>query len=96
MKKKEREIMKDKMKIIIYSLAIIAVIYLLGVSFVLVMKPLRHNWIAWLIFGIYCLNLIFLWAIGGKKMEHHDDREEATKEAQISQELLKDRNKWVV
>lgn len=40
MKKKEREIMKDKMKIIRYSLAIIAVIYLLGVSFVPVMKHL--------------------------------------------------------
>ena len=38
----------------------------------------------------------FLWAIDGKKTTIMDDKEEATKEAKISQELLRDRNKWIV
>lgn len=88
--------MKKNLQIIKYFLSVAAILYLLGISFLPAMKPLSHSWIAWVVFGIYFLNLIFLWAIGGKKTEHHDDKEEATKEAQISQELLKDRNKWVV
>lgn len=60
------------------------------------MKPLKYNWTAWLVFGIYLLNLVFLWAIDGKKTTIMDDKEEATKEAKISQELLRDRNKWIV
>ena len=95
-KEKGCENMKKNMQIIKYLLSVAAILYLFGVFFLPAMKPLSHSWVAWVVFGIYCLNLIFLWAIGGKKTEYHDDKEEATKEAQISQELLKDRNKWVV
>ena len=53
------------------------------------MKPLKYNWIAWLVFGIYLLNLVFLWAIDGKKTTIMDDKEEATKEAKIISRIIK-------
>lgn len=83
-------------KIAKYVLTVAAILYIFGIYFVPFMKPLKGSWVAWLIFGIYCLNLVFFWAIGGKKSMSVDDKEEAVKEAKISQELLKDRNKWVV
>ena len=79
-----------------YSLSFVALLYILGICFVPFVKPLKYNWIAWLVFGIYLLNLVFLWAIDGKQTTIMDDKEEATKEAKISQELLRDRNKWIV
>lgn len=79
-----------------YSLSFVALLYILGICFVPFVKPLKYNWTAWLVFGIYLLNLVFLWAIDGKKTTIMDDKEEATQEAKISQELLRDRNKWIV
>lgn len=78
-------------------MSLVAFLYILGIFVFPFMEPLKHNWIAWVVLGIYLLNLILLWAIDAKKTTIEEgDKEEATKEAKISQELLRDRNKWVV
>ncbi len=80
-----------------YVMLLVAFLYILGIFVFPFMEHLKYNWIAWVVLGIYLLNLIFLWAIDAKKKNIEEvDREEATKEAKISQELLRDRNKWVV
>lgn len=42
-----------------YSLSFVALLYILGICFVPFVKPLKYNWTAWLVFGIYLLNPCF-------------------------------------
>lgn len=82
-----------KHRIIKYILAAIAVVYIICIFNVPALEGLKHNFVAWLIYGIYVLNTIFIWiAFGKRKKQHRDD--EAASEAKISQELFKERNKW--
>lgn len=76
-----------------YILLVIEVIYIICIFHISAFEGLRHNFIAWLIFGICVLYTIFIWlAFGKRKKQHRDD--DAAYEAGISQELFRERNKW--
>lgn len=79
-----------------YVLLVIALLYIAGIVCIPAMKPLASNWVAWLVFIIYALNLLFVWVISGKRQAGDSQaNRESSKEASISAELLRDRNKWV-
>lgn len=85
-----------KLRIVKYILLILALFYIAGVLWVPVMRPLAGSFIAWLVFGIYVLNLAFVWAISGKRTAGAPREDEKSRaEADISSQLLRDRNKWV-
>ena len=83
-----------KRSIIKIVLILIAVLYIIGIICVPFMEPLRFNVFAWIIFAVYLLCAIFICGLLGNKNKQYGATDEEKKEGKISQELLKERNKW--
>ena len=78
-----------------YIFTFIPIIYLICVFLIPSMEKLRYNFVAWLIFGIYSIYIVFIWAaFGGKRRKCHKKEEDLDVEIKISQEIFLNRGRW--
>ena len=80
-------------KIIRMILTIVDVVCLLAVLFVPTSESVKHNFFFWLILGLLTLYVLLMWLVLGRKNNSGYDAE-SDREADISKELLSQRNKW--
>ena len=80
-------------KIIRMVLTILDVVCLLTVMFVPALVAVKHNFLTWLILGLLTLYVLFMWLVLGRRNNSGYDAE-SDREADISKELLSQRNKW--
>lgn len=74
-------------------ITIVDVVCLLAVLFVPALEAAKHNFFAWLILGLLTLYVLFMWMVLGRRNTNGYDAE-SDREADISKELLSQRNKW--
>lgn len=74
-------------------ITIVDVVCLLAVLFVPALEAAKHNFFAWLILGLLTLYVLFMWLVLGRRNNSGYDAE-SDREADISKELLSQRNKW--
>lgn len=74
-------------------ITIVDVVCLLDVLFVPALEAAKHNFFAWLILGLLTLYVLFMWLVLGRRNTNGYDAE-SDREADISKELLSQRNKW--
>ena len=74
-------------------ITIVDVVCLLAVLFVPALEAAKHNFFAWLILGLLTLYVLFMWLVLGRRNTNGYDAE-SNREADISKELLSQRNKW--
>ena len=74
-------------------ITIVDVVCLLAVLFVPALEAANHNFFAWLILGLLTLYVLFMWLVLGRRNNSGYDAE-SDREADISKELLSQRNKW--
>lgn len=74
-------------------ITIVDVVCLLAVLFVPALEAAKHNFFAWLILGLLTLYVLFMWLVLGRRNNSGYDTE-SDREADISKELLSQRNKW--
>ena len=74
-------------------ITIVDVVCLLAVLFVPALEAAKHNFFAWLILGLLTLYVLFMWLVLGIRNTNGYDAE-SDREADISKELLSQRNKW--
>lgn len=86
--------MKKNLKFIFirYIMLIIAFMYLIIVYSNDFFSGLRKSSLAWLIFAIYLIGVIFVWKLSGKRRT--ESKTDSDKEAEISKEVFWERNKW--
>ena len=80
-------------KIIRMVLTVVDVVCLLAVLFVPALEAAKHNFFAWLVQGLLTLYVHFMWLVLGRRNTIGYDGE-SDREADISKELLSQRNKW--
>lgn len=80
-------------KMIRMVITIVDVVCLLAVLFVPALEAAKHNFFAWLILGLLTLYVLFMWLVLGRRNNSGYDAE-SDREADISKELLSQRNKW--
>ena len=89
-----KEAMRMKsFKMIRMVITIVDVVCLLAVLFVPALEAAKHNFFAWLILGLLTLYVLFMWLVLGRRNNSGYDAE-SDREADISKELLSQRNKW--
>ncbi len=89
-----KEAMRMKsFKMIRMVITIVDVVCLLAVLFVPALGAAKHNFFAWLILGLLTLYVLFMWLVLGRRNTNSYDAE-SDREADISKELLSQRNKW--
>lgn len=89
-----KEAMRMKsFKVIRMVITIVDVVCLLAVLFVPALEAAKHNFFAWLILGLLTLYVLFMWLVLGRRNTNGYDAE-SDREADISKELLSQRNKW--
>lgn len=89
-----KEAMRMKsFKMIRMVITIVDVVCLLAVLFVPALEAAKHNFFAWLILGLLTLYVLFMWLVLGRRNTNGYDAE-SDREADISKELLSQRNKW--
>lgn len=74
-------------------ITIVDVVCLLAVLFVAALEAAKHNFFVWLILGLLTLYVLFMWMVLGRRNTNGYDAE-SDREADISKELLSQRNKW--
>ena len=74
-------------------ITIVDVVCLLAVLFVPALEAAKHNFFVWLILGLLTLYVLFMWMVLGRRNTNGYDAE-SDREADISKELLSQRNKW--
>ena len=74
-------------------ITIVDVVCLLAVLFVPTFEAAKHNFFVWLILGLLTLYVLFMWLVLGRRNTNGYDAE-SDREADISRELLSQRNKW--
>ena len=74
-------------------ITIVDVVCLLAVLFVPALEAAKHNFLVWLILGLLTLYVLFMWMVLGRRNTNGYDAE-SDREADISKELLSQRNKW--
>ena len=74
-------------------ITIVDVVCLLAVLFVPALEAAKHNFFAWLILGLLTLYVLFMWLVLGRRNTTGYDAE-SDRVANISKELLSQRNKW--
>ena len=84
----------NKLNVLKYVLLILEIAYLIAINTVPVLKPLRTSLMAWIIFAIYTVNLLFIWSLDRKQPTHFEDKEKHLKDAKESQEKLLERSRW--
>ena len=80
-------------KIIRMILTIVDVVCLLAVLSIPALAAVKHNFLTWLILGLLTLYVLFMWLVLGRRNNSGYDAE-SDREADISKELLSQRNKW--
>ena len=80
-------------KIIRMILTIVDVVCLLAVLFIPALAAVKHNFLTWLVLGLLTLYVLFMWLVLGRRNNSGYDAE-SDREADISKELLSQRNKW--
>ena len=80
-------------KIIRMVLTVVDVVCLLAVLFVPALEAAKHNFFVWLILGLLTLYVLFMWLVLGRRNTNGYDAE-SDREADISKELLSQRNEW--
>lgn len=89
-----KEAMRMKsFKMIRMVITVVDVVCLLAVLFVPALEAAKHNFFAWLILGLLTLYVLFMWLVLGRRNTNGYDAE-SDREADISRELLSQRNKW--
>ena len=89
-----KEAMRMKsFKMIRMVITIVDVVCLLAALFVPALEAAKHNFFAWLILGLLTLYVLFMWLVLGRRNTNGYDAE-SDREADISKELLSQRNKW--
>lgn len=89
-----KEAMRMKsFKMIRMVLTVVDVVCLLAVLFVPALEAAKHNFFVWLILGLLTLYVLFMWLVLGRRNNSGYDAE-SDREADISKELLSQRNKW--
>ena len=89
-----KEAMRMKsFKMIRMVLTVVDVVCLLAVLFVPTFEAAKHNFFVWLILGLLTLYVLFMWLVLGRRNTNGYDAE-SDREADISKELLSQRNKW--
>ena len=89
-----KEAMRMKsFKMIRMVITIVDVVCLLAVLFVPALEAAKHNFFVWLILGLLTLYVLFMWLVLGRRNTNGYDAE-SDREADISKELLSQRNKW--
>ena len=89
-----KEAMRMKsFKMIRMVITIVDVVCLLAVLFVPALEAAKHNFFVWLILGLLTLYVLFMWLVLGRRNNSGYDAE-SDREADISKELLSQRNKW--
>ena len=89
-----KEAMRMKsFKMIRMVITVVDVVCLLAVLFVPALEAAKHNFFAWLILGLLTLYVLFMWLVLGRRNTNGYDAE-SDREADISKELLSQRNKW--
>ena len=81
-------------KIIRMVLTVVDVVCLLAVLFVPALEAAKHNFFAWLVLGLLTLYVLFMWMVLGRRNTTNGYDAESDREADISKELLSQRNKW--
>ena len=74
-------------------ITIVDVVCLLAVLLVPALEVAKHNFFVWLILGLLTLYVLFMWMVLGRRNTNGYDAE-SDREADISKELLSQRNKW--
>ena len=74
-------------------ITIVDVVCLLAVLFVPALEAAKNNFFVWLILGLLTLYVLFMWLVLGRRNNSGYDAE-SDREADISKELLSQRNKW--
>ena len=74
-------------------ITIVDVVCLLAVLLVPALEAAKHNFFVWLILGLLTLYVLFMWLVLGRRNNSGYDAE-SDREADISKELLSQRNKW--
>ena len=74
-------------------ITIVDVVCLLAVLFVPALEAAKHNFFVWLILGLLTLYVLFMCLVLGRRNNSGYDAE-SDREADISKELLSQRNKW--
>ena len=74
-------------------ITIVEVGCLLAVLFVPAVEAAKNNFFVWLILGLLTLYVLFMWMVLGRRNTNGYDAE-SDREADISKELLSQRNKW--
>lgn len=74
-------------------ITIVDVVCLLAVLFVPALEAAKHNFFVWLILGLLTLYVLFMWLVLERRNNSGYDAE-SDREADISKELLSQRNKW--
>ena len=60
----------NKLRVLQYLLLIIEIGYLVAINIIPALKLLRSSIMAWILFAIYTINLIFIWSLDKKKTTH--------------------------
>ena len=74
-------------------ITIVDVVCLSAVLLVTALEVAKHNFFVWLILGLLTLYVLFMWMVLGRRNTNGYDAE-SDREADISKELLSQRNKW--
>ena len=74
-------------------ITIVDVVCLSAVLLVPALEAAKHNFLVWLILGLLTLYVLFMWLVLGRRNTNGYDAE-SDREADISKELLSQRNKW--
>ena len=75
------------------SPTMVDVVCLSAVLLVPALEVAKHNFFVWLILGLLTLYVLFMWMVLGRRNTNGYDAE-SDREADISKELLSQRNKW--
>lgn len=84
----------SKFKIVKIILVILAIGYLIAINVVPFLIPLRSDFLAWAVFVIYLLNLIFIFSLDKKKDMDIKNKDRSVQLAKEAQETLKSRSRW--
>ena len=84
--------MKKKIAKIIFIM--LPVFYIIGILFIPFFKPLQNNMIAWILFCIYLLNVIFFLSLFNNKAKHTKMTDSEKDNLNVTKEILQERNRW--
>ena len=74
-------------------MTVLAALYIVGVYTIPALKSLSTDFLAWMIFGVYILVLLFVWSLSfGHRYEKIS--EEKNSQLNDTKDVLKEKSKW--